>query len=65
MTHDTFDEMLEAETAAATDAERNQPNASIKRVRRISLADFKRDTNKANVLIEGGWGKRGGTSMNV
>lgn len=34
-------------------------------VPRKSLADFRRDTERKNVLIRGGWGKRGGTSMLV
>lgn len=64
--------MLDAENAAATGAEHaaakdanNRPNPCMKRVRRMSLADFKRDFDQRNVLIHGGWGKRGGTSMHV
>lgn len=50
---------------AADEAERNRPNADLRRVNRVSLADFKRDLEQKNVLIRGGWGKRGGTSMHV
>lgn len=57
--------MLNAEQAAATDAEHNQVNPDLKRVPFKSLADFKRDFDKRNMLIEGGWAKRGGTSMHV
>lgn len=34
-------------------------------VPRKCLADFKRDVAGMNVLIEGGWGKRGGISMHI
>ena len=58
-------EALKDEVDAATVAEKIEPNPELRRVKRMSLADFKRDFNKANMLIDGGWGKRGGISMHV
>ena len=54
-----------AEAQAEIDAAKNTPNQSLPRVKQTPLADFKRDTNQENTLIQGGWGKRGGISMHV
>lgn len=61
----SFDEALNAQTQAAVKAERQTFNPDMQRVDRTSLADFKRDIEQKNVLIRGGWGKRGGTSAHV
>ena len=50
---------------APSEAEQNTPDNSLPRVKQTPLADFRRDTNQANTLIKGGWGKRGGISMHV
>ena len=40
-------------------------NSNMPRVRKTPLADFKRDTDHVNTLIQGGWAKRGCISMHV
>ena len=40
-------------------------NSNMPRVRKTPLADFKRDTDLVNTLIQGGWAKRGCISMHV
>jgi hypothetical protein len=50
---------------AASEAERGKPDVTLPRVKQTPLADFQRDVNQANTLIQGGWGKRGCISMFV
>jgi len=51
-------------TKAISDAQKQAAGEPL-RVKRMSLADFKRDLDKRNILIEGGWAKKGGTSAHV
>jgi len=65
---DPADDPIAAEVNAAAEDERTafcRFNPELHRVPRMSLSDFKRDLEKRNTLICGGWGKRGGTSMTV
>lgn len=62
------DDLIGAELAHAAEAEEGEHerfDPEMRRAPRMALADFKRDTDMRNVLINGRWGVRGCISMHV